>query len=138
MIGVTAHIPILMLITLNVLEPVASSPLPVIVPTTLGPTRPIVGNTINPRVPYAPQFSLPMVVRDYPYGMETLMMADLQINASTYVDNNMIIFSPHSPQVASGSTLSNPSRMTQPQTRLSYVPQTTPSLNLTFLNSVRK
>lgn len=79
-----------------------------------------------------------MMMREYPYGMETLMMADLQINSSTYVDNNMIVFLPHSPQVASGSTLSNPSRTAQPQTWMSYVPQTTPSLNLTFLNYVRK
>ena len=87
-----------------------SSPVPVSVPTSPGPTRPIVINTIIPSIPYAPQFWLPTVKMDYPYGMTTSIMTRLQTQAFTYRHNTMTTFSPYSPQVASGSALSNPSR----------------------------
>lgn len=78
-----------------------SSPVPVRVLTSPGPTRPIVINTIIPSIPYAPQFPLPTVKVDYPYGTTTSIMAGLQTNAFTYRHNTMTTFLPYSPQVAS-------------------------------------
>lgn len=42
-------------------------------------------------------------------------MADLQTSASTYADKAMTITPPLNQYLASGFTISNPSRMTQPQ-----------------------
>lgn len=53
-IGVTTLILVSTLITSTVFEPVTSLPLTMSVPITPEPTRPIVENTINPGVPYAP------------------------------------------------------------------------------------
>jgi hypothetical protein len=58
-----------------------------------------------------PQFSLKMVIWDYPYDMPTTMMEGLQKNVSTYTTTT---FSPYNTHLVSGSVISNPARMIQP------------------------
>lgn len=58
---------------------------------------------------YFPIFTMPLVSRDFPYGMPTAMMAGLQSNASTYVNNNITI----NPHMESGYAIIHPGRDTQ-------------------------
>lgn len=62
-------------------------------------------------------------------AMPTAIITSLQTNASTYADNMTYAFSPFHPQLALGSMLSNLRRMTRPQMGVSYIPQTTSSMN---------
>lgn len=72
---------------------------------------------------FLPSFTIPHGSREYPYGILTAMMTDIQTSASTYVNNAMIIASLLNPYLASRSAISNPSRMTQPHGRLGYIPK---------------
>lgn len=76
------------------------------------PTLIVVGDS-NPC--YVPSFTIPLVIRDYLYGMPTAMMEGLQSHDSMFADNVATIAPPFNPYLASGSAISNPDRMTQPQ-----------------------
>lgn len=71
-------------------------------------TNPLIAIFVDTIFPSMPQFTLPMVTRDYPYRMPTTMMVDLQTNAYTYADNVTTAFSPHNTHLASRSALNNP------------------------------
>lgn len=71
---------------------------------------------------FLPSFTLPYGSREFPYGMPTTMMVDLQTSASTYADNPMTITSPFNSHLALGSTISNPSQMAQQQGGLRNIP----------------
>lgn len=81
------------------------------IPTTLRVTQGIIGDH---RPSFLPSFTLRLSSREYPYGMPTAMMANLQTNASRYADNTMTVASPLNPYLASRSSISNPIRMAQP------------------------
>lgn len=54
------------------------------IPTTPKATLVVLG---DPTPPYVPSFMLPLVTRDYLYGIPATMMECLQSPASTFVDN---------------------------------------------------
>lgn len=89
------------------------------------------GNSINNHAIMRPLFgfSTPPPGRDYPYGMPTSMMANLQPNMSTFSDNVMAIMPLYNPHNASVSTINN---MIRPG-GINYIPSNTPSLNITFI-----
>lgn len=78
------------------------------IPTIPRATLTVVGD-LTPS--YFSSFTLPLGTRDYPYGMPTITMADLQSHISMFVDNDVTISSPLNPHWASGSTISNLGRM---------------------------
>jgi len=69
-------------------------------------TNPLNGSYVDNRFFSLPQFTLPMVTRNYLYGMATKMMTCLLTNASTYADNATTAFSPYNTNLTSGSALS--------------------------------
>lgn len=89
------------------------------------------------RPSYMPGFKMPLVSRDFPYGMPTAMMAGLQSNTSTYTDNNATIMSPKNLYVVSGSAIRNPGRATQHRGTAFAVPNTF-SLTTNSMLSIRK
>jgi hypothetical protein len=96
---------------------VASVPPPVSFPMTPMYTNPLFGNSMESIFPLLPPFSLPMVTREYPYGMPTRIMAGLFTKASTYANNTTTSFSPYNTHyLASRSALSNPGRNVQSPT----------------------
>lgn len=82
------------------------------IPTTLRPT-PIVAGDPNP--PNVPTFILPLVIRDYPYGMPTAMVIGLQSHASMFADNAATIALSHNAHLVLGYATGNPGQMAQPQ-----------------------
>lgn len=70
--------------------------------------------------------------------MPTTMMEDLKTNASIYADNVMTIAYPFSQYLSSGSAISNPSQMEQPQRGLGCVPHVVPPLTTSSLLAMRQ
>ena len=105
------------------------------IPTTPRDTLVVVG---YPMHPYVPSFTLPLVTRDYPYGMPTTIMASLQSHTLTFVHNVATIASPLNPYLAPQSVISNPGRMAQPQGGFGYVPQGLSALTTISLVSIRQ
>lgn len=103
-VGVTDQILTLITILASLPSGVVSFPPVANIPTTPKTTLAIVG---DPTPPYLPSFMLPLITRDYPYGMPTSMMTGLQSHASTYADNDVTTGSPLNPYLASGSAISN-------------------------------
>lgn len=104
--------PILTLVTSATLMPwvMVSLPAATSIPTTPRSTHTAIG---DPMPSYRLGFTMPLVYRDFLYGMPTAMVAGLHSNASMYEDNNATITSPLNSYVASGSTIGNPSQITQ-------------------------
>lgn len=56
---------------------------------------------------FFPIFTLPSGGKEYPYGIQIALMADLHTNASIYADNIIVVVSPVNQYMASGSSISN-------------------------------
>lgn len=103
------------------------------IPTTPRPTHTGIG---DPRPSYMQSFTMSLVYRDFPYCIPTTMMEGLQSNTSTYADNNAKITSPLNQYVASESSISNPSRTTQPRWSWFVLPNTS-SLTMNSMVYIR-
>ena len=68
--------------------------------------------------------------------MPPVMMANLEIGASTNEENAMATSSPYNMHHASTLAINNPSRTMQPPEGLSYIPQVTPTINMISLMSI--
>lgn len=79
-------------------------------------------------------FSMPSPDKDYPYGVPTSMMENLQPNAPTFIDNVMATTPLYNPCNASTSTINNTVR----SGGVNYIPQNTPSLNTTSMMGMRQ
>lgn len=103
--------------------------------TTHRVTQAVMGG-LRPSFPLS--FTLPLISRDYPYGMPTMMMKRIKSSGSTYEDNSMAIASPINPYLESGSPISNSGRMAQPQGGLQSAPRVMPFLTTISLQSTRE
>lgn len=56
---------------------------------------------------------MPVLSKDFPYGIPIATMIELQSNALAYANNNALIMSSLNLYVASGYSISNPGRVTQ-------------------------
>lgn len=70
---------------------------------------------------------MPLVTRNYPYGMSISMMAGLHNHASMFVDNDAIITPPLNPYLESGSSISKLGRIRKPQGGFRYAPPIMPT-----------
>jgi len=92
--GVTAHASVSTTVALTEPEFLASVLTSITFPMAPRGTNPLIRTSLYNKFLSMPQFTMPMVIREYPYDMPTTMMADLQTNASTYAYNATTAFSP--------------------------------------------
>lgn len=85
------------------------------------PIFPMTTSTIvgDPNLPYVPSFTMPLIMRDYPYGMPTSMMTGLHSHALMFSDN-VVDDTPQS-TFGVGSSISNLGRMGKPQGGMSLL-----------------
>lgn len=94
----------------SMLGVVVSFPVETSIPTTPRPTH---ASLVDPRLSYMSCFTMPLVSRDFLFGMPTGMMEGLQSNTLTYADDNATLASPLNPYVVSGPVISHLGRATQ-------------------------
>lgn len=123
--------------------PVKTTPLV----ASLTPVEPVLSQGINPppqtwNTLFKPTISkplfgfssMPMNNGNYPYGMPTSMMVDLHTNMSMFSDNTVETTPLYNPQNSYVSTINNMGR----PWGISYIPQTTMSLDTTSMMAMRQ